>query len=492
MRSSGSRVPARRALAYGAIALPWFAAAATAQPCAQWVPIAPVGVSPVARWGHRIEYDRARDRVVLYGGYDNANYLDDTWEYNPTTHEWVRMTPVMFPSSRAEFGLAYDTTRERIVLFSGANTVPMSGHHLPGLWEWDGATWAFANPTGPTGRHGHVTTFDSARGRMVLSFSKHGETDTWEFAPSTAGQPFGGTWSLRQNGFPSTRAYNAMANDPSRATTFAFGGYDASKGAPGFFVYNDTFAWDGAAWTQLSPAVSPSARYAVGGVYDSTRRRFTIVAGTTGGMYLNDTWAFDGSTWVSIAAPGLPRREHPGLAFDARRGRIVLFGGHVTPGGALGDSHELVFDPEFTEQPRSLAVSEGDPASFTALAVSQGAGPIAYQWRKDEVEISGATSPTLTIPIASPGDEGVYVCVVTGSCGVIFSLPATLTVLGPCPGDTNGDRVVDFADLNTVLSQFGQTGPPGTLAGDVNDDGFVSFTDLNIVLGAFGASCPAA
>lgn len=462
-----------------------------AQPCAQWVPIAPVGASPVARWGHRIEYDRARDRVVLYGGYDNANYLDDTWEYNPSTREWVHMTPPMFPSSRAEMAMTYDTTRERIVLFSGANTVPMSGHHLPGLWEWDGATWTFANPTGPTGRHGHVSTFDSARGRMVLAFSKHGETDTWELEPSPAGQPFGGTWSFIANGFPSSRAFNAMAYDASRGVTFAFGGYDASKFAKGFNVYNNTFAWDGAVWTQLSPPVSPSARYAVSGVYDSTRRRFTIVGGTTGGMFLNDTWAFDGATWASVAATGLPRREHPGLAFDARRGRIVLFGGHISPGGALGDTLELVFDPEFTEQPQSLGVSEGDPASFTALAATQGAGSLAYQWRRDEVEISGATSPTLAIPIAAQTDEGVYVCVVTGACGVIYSLPATLVVLGPCTGDTNGDRVVDFADLNTVLSQFGQMGAPGTLAGDVNDDGFVSFTDLNIVLGAFGSACPA-
>lgn len=57
----------------------------------------------------------------------------------------------------------------------------------------------------------------------------------------------------------------------------------------------------------------------------------------------------------------------------------------------------------------------------------------------------------------------------------------------PCPGDTNGDRRVDFQDLNTVLSQFGQSGVG--LAGDVSGDGFVNFVDLNIVLGAFGAIC---
>ncbi len=58
----------------------------------------------------------------------------------------------------------------------------------------------------------------------------------------------------------------------------------------------------------------------------------------------------------------------------------------------------------------------------------------------------------------------------------------------PCPGDTNGDRIVNFADLNTILSQFGQTG--AGLSGDLNSDGIVNFTDLNIVLSNFGIVCP--
>jgi len=52
------------------------------------------------------------------------------------------------------------------------------------------------------------------------------------------------------------------------------------------------------------------------------------------------------------------------------------------------------------------------------------------------------------------------------------------------PGDTNGDGVVNFADLNAVLAQFGQSGQG--LSGDTNDDGVVNFADLNTVLANFG------
>lgn len=62
------------------------------------------------------------------------------------------------------------------------------------------------------------------------------------------------------------------------------------------------------------------------------------------------------------------------------------------------------------------------------------------------------------------------------------------TVAAVCPGDTNGDNVVDFADLNQVISQF-NTSDSG-LTGDVNDDGSVDFGDLNMVLSGFNVPCP--
>ncbi len=58
----------------------------------------------------------------------------------------------------------------------------------------------------------------------------------------------------------------------------------------------------------------------------------------------------------------------------------------------------------------------------------------------------------------------------------------------PCTADANEDRLVNFEDLNIVLSEFGQSEP--WFEGDVNADGVVDFRDLNIVLSAFGTACP--
>ncbi|MCA9292292.1 MAG: hypothetical protein KDA20_00600 [Phycisphaerales bacterium] len=54
-----------------------------------------------------------------------------------------------------------------------------------------------------------------------------------------------------------------------------------------------------------------------------------------------------------------------------------------------------------------------------------------------------------------------------------------------CPGDTNGDNVVDLTDLNNVLFNFGSAGP----LGDVDGSGLVDLTDLNLVLFNFGNVC---
>ncbi|XOV76857.1 MAG: hypothetical protein ACFHWZ_08540 [Phycisphaerales bacterium] len=76
--------------------------------------------------------------------------------------------------------------------------------------------------------------------------------------------------------------------------------------------------------------------------------------------------------------------------------------------------------------------------------------------------------------------------------GVPEAYNATLFV-GPgsgaanCLGDTNADGIVDLADLNAVLANFGQS----TASGDVTGDGQVDLADLNLVLANFGACNPA-
>lgn len=66
---------------------------------------------------------------------------------------------------------------------------------------------------------------------------------------------------------------------------------------------------------------------------------------------------------------------------------------------------------------------------------------------------------------------------------------AGLSTRPACPGDATRNGAVNFADLNEVLSAFGQIGGGNAIPADVNGDGVVNFTDLNAVLSAFGTAC---
>ena len=65
---------------------------------------------------------------------------------------------------------------------------------------------------------------------------------------------------------------------------------------------------------------------------------------------------------------------------------------------------------------------------------------------------------------------------------------ATISI--PCPGDVNGNRDVDLADLSTVLAHFGAPSGQALATGDLDGDGDVDLTDLSILLANFGSSCP--
>ena len=85
---------------------------------------------------------------------------------------------------------------------------------------------------------------------------------------------------------------------------------------------------------------------------------------------------------------------------------------------------ELIFT-----HPVSQTVCESAPVLFSVTAIGQ---TLTYQWRKDGVDIPGATSNLFIIPATQLSDAGVYDVVVTSSQCAQISEAATLTVQ-QCP-----------------------------------------------------------
>jgi hypothetical protein len=109
---------------------------------------------------------------------------------------------------------------------------------------------------------------------------------------------------------------------------------------------------------------------------------------------------------------------------DAGSYDVVVTG---TCGTVTSNAATLTVNPAtaITTQPANQTVCAGQPVTFTVVATGAG---LTYQWRKNGVNIAGATGSSFTIPSAAAGDAGSYDVVVMGACGTVTSAAATLTV----------------------------------------------------------------
>ena len=106
-------------------------------------------------------------------------------------------------------------------------------------------------------------------------------------------------------------------------------------------------------------------------------------------------------------------------------------GGSITSSEATLTVNPAPVAPAITTAPASVAVTAGQPATFTVAA--SGTAPLAYQWRRNGADIAGATTDSFTLPTTTVADNGAQFSVrVTNIVGSVTSDPATLTV-NPAP-----------------------------------------------------------
>ncbi len=261
-------------------------------------------------------------------------------------------------------------------------------------------TWVKLSPSlSPPGRFGHALASDSRRKRAVLfgGYATNLElsNETWEFD--------GTTWIKRTPlSSPSARRHHAMAYDRVRSRVVLFGG-TIDGATPNF---NDTWEWDGTTWTQRFPEVNPPARLYHAMIYDARRDRMVLFGGFGDGpSYQNDTWEWDGTTWAERSPTRSPSvRLGQNMAYDSVRGRVVLFGGSDEKVG-FNDSWEwdgeIWSEKVVGERPpvRALASMAFDPLRGRTVLFSGGTGPSSFNdtWEWDGTrwsKLSLATSPS--------------------------------------------------------------------------------------------------
>lgn len=82
--------------------------------------------------------------------------------------------------------------------------------------------------------------------------------------------------------------------------------------------------------------------------------------------------------------------------------------------------------PAITTHPLTQGFNSGSSVTLTVSAT--GLAPLSYQWYKNNVAISGATSATYTLASAQPSNAGSYKVTVTNAIGSVTSNTAVLTL----------------------------------------------------------------
>ena len=219
------------------------------------------------------------------------------------------------------------------------------------------------------------------------------------------------------------------------ATTSARGENAPAEGIAQLFDGQSTTKWldfSGTSWIQVTFAKPSSLQaYSLTSGNDMPERDPTswTLSGSNDGV----TWVvIESRTSQSWSSRNLVRdfvltsasAAYTRFRFDTLTNCSITQLSELELYGTTGAS--LVLAPTITNQPVSLTVTEGLPASFSVTA--SGTATLSYQWLKNGTVISGATNSTYSIGSTTASDAANYTVVVTNAAGSATSNIAVLTI----------------------------------------------------------------
>jgi hypothetical protein len=304
-----------------------------------WTELSPTGTPPSVRSGHSAVYDPVRDRMVVFGG-SSGSPFNDVWALSlGATPAWAELSPIGTPPSvRTAHDAIYDPVRDRMVVFGGWDEAGV----LDDVWALslgDTVAWMQLSPAGtpPAAQLGHGAIYDPVRDRMVVC----GDHDDGEQSPlrvwalSLAGPP---AWTeLSPAGTsPGDRVQESAIYDPARDCMVICGGTGGDGWMP---LFDDAWALslaDPPAWTALSATgLRPEGRWSHSAIYDLASGRMVVFGGAGASGFFDDVWVlplFQEPDWMRLSpsGPGPCARSEHGAIYDPVRGCMVVFGGRAS------------------------------------------------------------------------------------------------------------------------------------------------------------------
>lgn len=334
--------------------------------------------NPSPRTVAQMVWDTPDNVGILFGGlgpFDKATSLQhdsaETWLWNGS--RWLQRFPATAPPARAVHSMAWDSTRNRVVLFGGRQSPVETGADpvfLGDTWVYENDNWRRIDSVEtPTIRQTAGLAYDSARDRVVLyggnilaadGTSFTGRYDTWEF--------------------DGTQWHQIIAEGPKVAKPIL--AYDATSKQTYLIGLNDTgtttvmyrYVPASKEWVAVTADKMPTCVNDGHMVYQSHTGRLLFLGGVcaTDTPALEEAFEFDGSTWTKLTIGAVGRGSGQATAYDPLRHEVVFFGGTAAFGTVLTSATGVYRDGvwrqasvDYRPAPRSLARFDTDTASNT-------------------------------------------------------------------------------------------------------------------------------
>src|SRR5438132_8435907 len=289
--------------------------------------------TPPARTGAAMAYDVGQHQLVMYGGVTElgqAAGLNDTWAWDGKG--WIQLKPHTIPTIQNP-SMAYDAAKGALLMVGSEVTGQTRRNSL---WSWQGGDWVqlfdwtspdcgkTCPPSTALPFAAGALTYDSVHGRtLMLTGAPAGPGDeTWAWD--------GAKWSQIRTTHRPTLISCCVSPDGATGRLLALGFYFNWGGIHRLWVF------DGTDWS-LTATSTPTGNVMM--IDDPSTDRPLLVRSTDiNGSPSPGTWSWNGSAWQKLEVTSPPGLTASSLGYDAANKDVIVFGGRDGYGNAVSDT----------------------------------------------------------------------------------------------------------------------------------------------------------